>query len=125
MGNQSAPAHSTPANDLRNEPRCRLRLPVDAFIDGREVHRGFVMDISLLGATLYLDRNLQKSHSIKLHIRVPPLVALNKPHIVKVTGTIVYSIYDSRELSFRCGISFLKFASQADQDFLQARLFRN
>ena len=112
-------------DDARNEPRFRFRLAVDVLIDGQELHRGFVKDISLAGATLYIDRNFQKPKSIQLHIKVPPLIATTKPHVVKVAGTIVYSIYDCDEMSFRSGVNFEQFNTPSDRDFLQERLFKN
>jgi hypothetical protein len=110
--------------DARNEPRFRFRLNVDVLVDGQEFHHGFVKDISLEGATLYMDRNFQKPRSIQLHIKVPPLIAAGKPHVVKVAGMIVYSIYDCNEMSFRSGVNFNQFNTPSDRDFLQERLCR-
>lgn len=112
------------SGDARNEPRFLFRLAADALVDERECHHGFVKDISVEGATLYIDRNFQKPKSIQLHIKVPPLIATTKPHVVKVVGTIVYSIYDCVEMSFRVGVSFDQFPTPSDRDFLQERLFK-
>lgn len=112
------------SGDARNEPRFHFRLAVDVLVDGREFHHGFVKDISLEGATLYIDRNFQKPKSIQLHIKVPPIIAATKPHVVKVAGTIVYSIYDCDEMRFRSGVNFDQFNTPSDRDFLQERLFK-
>lgn len=83
---------------------------------------GFVKDVSTTGASVYLGRNLQAVRFVTLHICVTPSDTISKPRIVVVFGKVAYTVYDSEEHLFRAGVSFLKFNSESDLTFLEARL---
>ena len=108
--------------DSRNKARTSLRLRVIAMADEFGTHQGFVRDISLSGTSLYLDRSPQNIKSIRLQIAVPPRVVKEKPRVIEVSGKIIYTVYESYELGFRSGISFIKFINESDQEYLQSRL---
>jgi len=121
----ATPPASTDApkrKESRSEIRIHVRWHVDIFIDGQIVYHGFVKDISLKGADIFLDHNLQNAKSAKLHIHVPPLHVTDEHHIVEVSGKIIYATHDNDELLFRTGIKFIKFNLDSDSAYLQSRL---
>lgn len=114
--------HSENYQELRIEPRMRVKWRVDALIDGKGVYQGFVKDISLSGTDIFLDINLQKVRSLKVRIHVPPLSKTSAPHTMEVSGKVVYTSYDNNEFLFHTGVKFLQFNSAADHDLLQSRI---
>ncbi|WP_435626780.1 PilZ domain-containing protein [Candidatus Ferrigenium straubiae] len=134
-GNIIDPISGTPASQLpqhpkdspaiqgskehRSMPRFFVKWRAIAFIDAQSQHHGFIKDISVKGAAVFLERNLQSLKLIKLHIHVPPAPTAKAPRVIEVYGKVVYTVYDNRELLFRAGISFLKFDSEHDPLFLE------
>ena len=119
-------AKETPAASIlhepRQEPRIRVKWHVDAIIDGQDMYKGFVKDISLHGTDIFLDVNLQKVKSLKVRIYVPPLSKKEKPHVMEVSGKVVYTAYDSGEFLFHTGVKFLQFSQDSDHALLQSRI---
>lgn len=111
--------------ESRTERRVHVRWHVDVFIDGQGMHRGFIKDISVKGADIFLEHNMQNVKLIKLHIHVPPLNITEAHHVVEVSGKVIYSSHDSDELLFRTGIKFLEFHSESDRTYLQSRVVKN
>lgn len=118
----SAPIDPPKNDESRSDSRIRVRWHVDIFVEGQSVQYGFVRDISLKGADIFLDRNLQNVKSVKLNIHVPPLSVTEVHHAVEVSGKVVHIIHDSDELLFHTGIVFLKFNLDSDQEYLKLRL---
>ena len=108
--------------EQHSEPRLHVRWHVDALVEGRDLYHGFIKDISLKGTAIFLEQNLQKAKSIKLHIHVPPVAKNTQPRIMEVSGRVVYTSYDSNEGYFHVGVSFTGFKSSSDQEYLQARI---
>jgi len=108
--------------ECRSEPRIHVRWHADALIDGYDVYHGFIKDISSRGTDIFLDRNLQSVKLIKLHIHVPPLSVTSDPHVVEVSGKIIYTAYDSKESCFHAGINFLQFNLEPDLAYLRSRI---
>lgn len=106
----------------RSVPRFYVKWRAIAFIDAQSQHHGYIKDISVRGAAIFLDRNLQSLEFVKLHIHVPPTHTAKTSRTVEVYGKIVYTVYDNRELLFRVGVSFLKFDSEHDPVFLETYL---
>lgn len=50
----SAPIGAPRIEESRSESRTHVRWHVDAFVDGQNVHHGFIKDISLKGADIFL-----------------------------------------------------------------------
>lgn len=69
-----------------------------------------------------MGRNLQTVKFVTLHMCITPSDTISKPRIVVVFGKITYTVYDSAEHLFRAGVNFLKFNSESDLAFLEARL---
>lgn len=108
--------------ELRIEPRIHVRWHADAFIDGQGVYQGFVKDISMTGTDIFLDRNLQKVKIVRLCIYVPPVSKTSGPHVMEVSGKIIYTAYDSKESLFHTGVNFLQFNLASDRAYLQSRI---
>lgn len=106
----------------RTVQRYMVKWRVTASVDRHGLHHGHLKDISIKGAAVLLEQNLQSVDFIKLHIYVPPPAPSRIPCIVEVVGKVVYSIYDARELRFRVGINFLRFATEHDPVFLEDHL---
>ena len=103
--------------EKRSEHRVHVRWHAEALIEGHIWH-GFVKDISTAGANIFLDHNCQNVSVVKLHIHVPPDSKSSAPHILAITGKVIYTAYDSDESLFRSGIKFLTFNSPSDSGFL-------
>ena len=108
--------------ECRSEPRIHVRWHAKAFIDGYDVYHGFVKDISLKGADIFLGHSLQKVKFVNLHIHVPPLNVTSDPRIMEVSGKIIYTAYDSNESLFHTGINFLQFNLESDLAYLRSRI---
>lgn len=119
---ETPPAPPQPGKEHRREPRFYVKWQTVVFVDAQSQHYGFIKDISVRGAALFLDRNLQSREIIKLHIHVPPSHISRAARTIAVYGKIIYSNHDSRELLFRTGVSFLKFDSEHDPVFLETYL---
>lgn len=117
-----APAVAQGSKEHRSAQRFYVKWRTTALIDAQSQHHGFIKDISVKGAAVFLDRNLQSLEFVKLHIHVPPSHATKAPRTVAVYGKIIYTVYDNRELLFRVGVSFLKFDSEHDPAFLETYL---
>jgi len=108
--------------ESRKAPRFRVKWRIEIHIDEQGMFTGFVKDVSTTGASIYLGRNLQAVKFVTLHICITPFDTTSKPRIVVVFVKIVYTVYDSEEHLFRAGVTFLKFNSESDLAFLEARL---
>lgn len=110
------------SKEHRKAPRFRVKWQADVLIDGQSAHRGSISDISTHGASIYLNSSLQTAKSAVFHIYVPPLNLTSKPHIMAVSGKIVYVVYDGDKQLFRAGVNFLRFNPESDLAYLDERL---
>ena len=117
QGGATKPAADVVHQEKRSEHRIHVRWHAEALIEGHIWH-GFVRDISIGGANILLEHNCQNVSGIKLHIHVPPDSKSSAPHILAITGKVIYTAYDSEESLFRSGIKFLTFNSPSDSGFL-------
>lgn len=104
-------------HENRGEHRIHVRWHVDVLIEGH-IWQGFVRDISIGGASIFLEHNCQNVKNVKLHIHVPPSDKFSPQHILDVSAKIIYTAYDSDESLFRSGVKFSKFNLQSDSDYL-------
>ena len=74
------------------------------------------------GASLFIDRNLEKEGTLQLQIQIPALDDRVGPQLIEVAGKIVYAIHDNDERLFRLGILFTRFKGQSGQTYLGSRL---
>lgn len=110
--------------EKRSEHRVHVRWHAEALIEGH-IWQGYVRDISAGGVNILLEHNCQNVSIVKLHIHVPPDSKSSAPHILDITGKVIYTAYDSDESLFRSGIKFLKFNSPSDSGFLSSFLARH
>lgn len=116
---------NTPAlsdTELRSEPRFRVKWHATVLLRGNAAYHGIVKDISIKGAAILLERNLQEVKLVTLHLHVPPFDAIGVARIVKMEGKLIYSVHDHDELFFRAGFHFIKFKSESDLNHLRSRL---
>ncbi len=111
-----------PGNEQRREPRFHVHWHVATELDKHGICLGFIKEISIQGATLYLDHDLIKVKKIILEIQVPALQPHTAPHILAIDCQVIYAIHDSDEQMFRTGIHFDKFQVESEKDFLDHRL---
>ena len=107
---------------IHDVPHPHFRWHADALVDGHEVCKGIVKDISMRGVNFFPDHNLQNAKLVKLQIHIPPLLVTAPHHVLEVTGKITSTVYDSVEDSFRSGISFLDFTLESDRAYLLSRI---
>ena len=93
----------------------------DILVDGHDLYHGFVKDISMHGAKLYLDHNLQNVKQVKLQIHIPPLKAATASYVIEVAAKVSDTIYDSDEEYFRSTVIFIKFSLESDSAYLESR----
>jgi hypothetical protein len=121
----STDVHSSPLNsadEQRREPRFHVHWHVVTELDKHGICHGFIKEISIQGATLFLDHDLIKVKTILLEIESPALQPQAPPHILAIDCHVIYAIHDSEERMFRTGIHFHKFRIDSDKDFLDHRL---
>jgi len=95
---------------------------VDVLVNGHDVYHGYIKEISMQGANLFLNHNLQDSKQIGLQIHIPPLKATEKSHLLEVTAKVNNTIYDSGEEYFRTGVNFIRFSSEESSRYLESRI---
>lgn len=119
---------STPATlpkrgkEHRTVQRYVVKWRCIASMDTDGAHHGHLKDISLRGAAILHEQNFHSAEFIKLHIYVPPPPPARLPCIVGVLCKVIYTLFDSREQSYRTGVSFLKFTTEHDPKFLEDHL---
>ena len=107
----------------RDNNEIHLKLRVKAIVEEQRIHHGFIKYLSLKGATLFLDHNLQNINTIKLQIHIPPNFEIQEnPRVVEVSGKVLYSIYDSKEWQFRSAINFDHFYSESDRKYIESKI---
>ena len=104
----------------------RYRVKWQGIVDtyGGHKFQGEINDISTQGASIYLENTLPAIKST-LHIQVPPLTTTSKPHIISISGMIVYSVYEGAKQYYRIAINFLQFHPASEQTFLDERLSKH
>jgi hypothetical protein len=112
------------STEKRKAPRFRVKWFADILTDEHVVYHGFVNDISTLGASIFLNSNLNTA-KCTLRIHVPPLNLMSKPYVMEVSGKILYVVYDSDKQLFRAAVSFIRFNPESDLSFLDERLTKH
>ena len=117
-----APAAAAAISTAHPHHHAFHKWHADVLVDGHDVSHGFVKDISMHGAKLFLDHNLQNVKQVRLQIHIPPLQATAAPHVIEVTAKVSDTIYDSDEEFFRSGVTFIKFLLESDSAYLESRI---
>jgi hypothetical protein len=116
------PEGATRHEKIPGQLHPHVKWHADVLVDGHDVYQGYVRDVSLVGAELFLSHNLQHSQFVKLHIHVPPLLDSIPPRILEMTAKVLSTVYDSRAEYFRSSIVFLQFTFEADRAYLHTRV---
>ena len=120
----SAPSPQETADageEQRRVPHYRVRWNAAVATDGQNTLHGFINDISMEGASIYLDKRLLQVNAT-LHILIPSLSVTSEPHVITVSGNIMYVVHDSSQQLFRAAISFHRFHVESDKNHLEERL---
>lgn len=118
-GSQSA--HGVAQKEQRREHRFRVGWHVDIVFPDRSAHRGFIKDISILGAAVFLEES-PNSDDAELHIHIPPLDRVSQPHIVVISSRMVYVVFDGDKRQFRAAYVFSRYHQESDRAYLEERL---
>ena len=102
-------------------PGIHVKWYVDALVEGH-IYHGFIKQIFLHGTEIYLDLDLglSKIKNIKLRIHVPPPSRTSPPHLIEVSGNVVFSAYNNEEALFHSGVHFLEFKDESDRKYLES-----
>lgn len=123
-GAPSGAAHAAGANEnkeQRKAHRFRVNWHTDIIFADQSMHQGFINDISVQGASVFLSDSLTTDTAM-LHIHVPPLTLTSEPRVIAVMGKSVYVVFDGDKQLFRTAFMFLKFHQESDRAYLEERL---
>ena len=109
------------ADDGRKALRYAASWRVAVSVEGQALREGRTKDISTDGVAILYDHNLKAGMNLTMHILIPPLTA-DEQKIIVVHGKTCNTVHDSSHHCFRVGISFEKYAVEADRTFLRNRL---
>jgi hypothetical protein len=107
--------------DRRRAHRFRVNWHTDIIFEDKSTHQGIIHDISVLGASFFLDNSSIPGNSI-IYIHVPPLDLKSVPDIIEVAAKTVYVVFDSNAQLYRAALNFIKFHKESDLTFLSERL---
>ena len=110
--------------EQRKAPRFRVKWHTHITLNSQGTHHGFIDDISIHGASVFLNNKLIPD-KWTLHIHVPPLGITSKPHVIEVSGKTVYIVYDGNKQLYRAAINFLIFNPVSNLAYLGERLARH
>ena len=114
----------TPSVEQRRAPRFRVNWHAEIVFADQTVHRSFINDISVQGASVFLGDNVTTEEAT-LHIHIPPLTKTSPPHVLVVSGRMVYTVFDSDKQMYRIAFVFLRFRQEPDRAYLEERLSRH
>lgn len=119
-GEPPAP-HGASNQEKRKAHRFRVRWHADVVFPNQSAHSGFINDISIQGTSVFLGES-PVADEAELHIHIPPLDRVSKPHIVVIHGKMVYAVFDGDRQMFRAAYVFSRFRQEADRAYLEGRL---
>jgi hypothetical protein len=89
-----------------------------------EIYHGRTHDISVTGASIYVDHNIFLTEVVML-LAVPPLHIGKKETIIEIKCRMIYTVLDGEQRRFRIGIRFLHFKADGKKiltDILSKRV---
>lgn len=107
--------------EKRQAQRFRVNWHTDIISSDQSPHQGFINDISVQGASVFLSDSLTTEEAV-LHIHIPPLTKTASPHVLVIFGRTVYAVFDGDKQMYRVAFVFQKFHRESDQDYLGERL---
>ena len=73
-----------------------------------DIYHGRTHDVSVTGASIYVDHNIFLSEVVML-LAVPPQNIGHKETIIEIKCRMIYTVLDAEQRRFRIGIRFLHF----------------
>jgi c-di-GMP-binding flagellar brake protein YcgR len=120
----SAFKQAQPELERRQEARCAVKWKAAiVWTEGNDRYWEDVRttDLSLSGASVYCEHNLQLPPSCTLMLSMPALSAESKPEMVKIECRYVYGAYHAKVGLFRIGLTFSRF-EDGGREALRQRL---
>lgn len=118
---EASTTHAGEHGEQRKVHRFRVNWHTDIIFADQTTHQGFINDISVQGASVFLSDSLTTNEAI-LYVHIPPLNLTSKPHIIAVSGKTVYVVFDGDKQLFRAAFVFSRFHQASDQAYLEERL---
>lgn len=90
-----------------------------------DIYHGRTHDLSLWGASIFVDSNIFVMTEVVMLLAIPPLHQGLKETIVEIQCRMSYTVLDSEESRFRIGIRFLHFKGEGKRilsDILSKRV---
>jgi c-di-GMP-binding flagellar brake protein YcgR len=85
-----------------------------------ETYRGSISDLSLGGACLFADLNINSAEPVIVTVEIPPYQHSQKNTIVGVRCVILHSILSSNYGKYRVGIKFIDFNGKGEGYLMEA-----
>ena len=99
-------------SELRKHIRYRVHWPV-AIVHERggrsEIFHGRTHDLSVNGASIYVDHNIFSEEPVKVLLAMPPLTADQREIILEIHSRMAYTVLAANHHQFRIGLQFLRF----------------
>lgn len=92
----------------RHPIHWRIAL-VHRYSDRNDIYHGRTHDLSVLGASIFVDYNIFMMSELVLLLAIPPLQPGHQETIIEIQCRMVYTILASAQSQFRIGIRFLDF----------------
>ena len=80
-----------------------------------EIYHGQTHDLSVTGASIFMDKNLFLSAEVIMLLAVPPTSIGQRETIIEIMCNMAYTVLDSEHSRFRIGIRFLNFKRNGRQ----------
>lgn len=74
-----------------------------------EIYHGQTHDLSISGASIFVDQNIFLSAEVIMLLAVPPTIIGQRETIIEILCNMVYTVLDSEHSRFRIGIRFVHF----------------
>lgn len=124
---QSSPAKKAPkAEDRRRHPRylVKWRAAIEAAVNGKPtLYYGVTKDISMGGASVFLENNIFFEEAITLHLEVPNGKGHNANYReIAIKARMIHTVHDGTAHRFRAGVEFKAFVNAEDRNFMETLL---
>jgi c-di-GMP-binding flagellar brake protein YcgR len=93
--------------------------------DKHDIYHGRTHDLSVWGASVFVDHNIFMIAEVVLLLAIPPLHPGQKETIIEIECRMIYTILDNEQSQFRIGVRFLSFKGDGKRilsDILSKRM---
>lgn len=74
-----------------------------------DIYRGRTHDLSLGGASIFVDHNIFMDSKVLMLLAIPPSIPGQKETIIVIQSRMAHTVFDSAKGQFRIGMRFLSF----------------